>query len=141
MKRLLGLDIGEKRVGLAISDPLKIFAQGKDVLHIRGKTDLIAKLSKYFSIYEIEKVVIGNPLTKSGVESVQTVKIRKIAKLLEKHYNVETVLWDERYTTKEAQTYLREFGSKKFEKQIDKISAQLILQSYLESMRFNKLDE
>jgi len=139
MKRILALDYGRKRVGVAISDPLGIFAQGLEVLHIRGKADLLGKISKYFNIYEIEQIVIGNPLNKDGSESQLSEEIKKIANLINKSYNVEIILWDERFTTREAETSLKGFGSKKFNKYKDKISAQLILQSYLERLRNERL--
>lgn len=135
MKRILALDLGEKRVGVAISDPLKLFAQGLDVLHIRGKSDLIARLSKYFNSYEIEKVILGNPLNKEGRDTKLSQEIKKFAKMINSYYNVETILWDERFTTKEAQVHLKEIKLKKLNNSIDKVSAQLILQSYLERMR------
>ena len=134
-KRLLALDMGLKRVGVAVSDPLKMFAQGLDVLYIRGKSDLLNKLTRYFNIYEIEEVIIGNPLDKYGEESLATEKVKKFAELLKEHFNVNVILWDERFSTKEAETALRELKSKKQKNKIDMISAQIILQSYLERLR------
>ncbi len=135
MKRILALDIGEKKVGVAISDPFKIFAQPLEVLNIRGKADLIGKIKKYLTNYDIEKIVIGNPLTKDGSDSLLSKKIREIAKLISSHYNMETVLWDERFSSQEAARYIQEAGKKYIKRNIDKVSAQIILQSYLEKER------
>ncbi|MDD5614443.1 MAG: Holliday junction resolvase RuvX [Candidatus Omnitrophica bacterium] len=138
MSRVLGLDLGERRVGVAISDPLGIFAQGLDILNIRGKSDLLNKLSKYFNSYEITEVIIGNPLDKMGRDSQKSIEISKFSELLHSHYNVKVKLWDERFSTKEAERSLREFNKKKFQKHADKVSAQIILQSYLEKIRDEK---
>jgi len=134
-KRLLALDMGLKRVGVSVSDPFKMFAQGLDVLYIRGRSDLLNKLTRYFNIYEIEAVIIGNPLDKYGKESRATEEIRKFAELLETHFNTNVILWDERFSTKEAETALRRLNAKKQKNKIDMISAQIILQSYLERLR------
>ncbi|HEO63659.1 MAG TPA: Holliday junction resolvase RuvX [Candidatus Omnitrophica bacterium] len=139
MSRVLGIDLGEKRVGIAISDPLGIFAQGLDVLNIRGRSDLLNKLLKYFNSYEIAEVVIGNPLDKMGRDCRRSIEIKKIAELIFSHYNVKVKLWDERFSTKEAEKSLQEFGKKKFQKHVDKVSAQIILQSYLERVRDERL--
>lgn len=143
MKRILALDLGEKRVGVAISDPLLIFAQGLEVLKVRGKSDLLKKLSKYFETYQIDKVVLGNPLPKKGEESQATQRVKKFAKILASNYNVEVILWDERFTSQAARTWLKQgLGSKFNQKEIiDKISAQLILQSYLERLRNERLNK
>ncbi|MCD6080208.1 MAG: Holliday junction resolvase RuvX [Candidatus Omnitrophota bacterium] len=135
MDRILALDIGEKRVGVAISDPFRMFAQPLEVLNIRGKADLIGKIGKYITSYNVEKIVIGNPLSKDGSESRFSKKIGEIAKLIFQHYNIPTVLWDERLSSEEAQRYIRESGKKYIKKHIDKVSAQIILQSYLERER------
>ncbi len=135
MKRILALDIGEKKVGVAISDPFKLFAQSLEVLNIRGKADLVDKIKKYLTNYNIEKIVIGNPLTKDGSESLFSKKIREIAKLISSHYNMETILWDERFSSEEATRYIQKAGKKYIKRHIDKVSAQIILQSYLERER------
>ncbi len=142
MERILALDLGNKRVGIAVSDPLKMFAQGIDILNIRGSSDLLSKLNKFFVKYSIEIVLIGNPLDKNGQESKTTEYVKKIANLIEKHFKVKTLLWDERYTTKEAIASLKEFNAKKKHlKHIDKVAAQIILQSYLETKRNEKLNQ
>lgn len=135
MKRILALDIGEKRVGVAISDPFRMFAQPLEVINIRGKSDLIGKIKKYLSSYDIEKIVIGNPLNKDGSQSRFSKKIGEIAKFISQHYNIPTVLWDERFSSEQAQRYIQESGKKFVKKNIDKVSAQIILQSYLERER------
>ena len=135
MKRILCLDLGQKRVGVAISDPYRIFAQALDVINIRGKADLIGKLAKYFKVYDIDKVLIGCPLNKNGEKGKAASYAERIANFIQSHYKVEVVLWDERFTTKEAETYLKMLGEKRPKEVVDKLSAQIILQSYLERLR------
>ena len=135
MKRILAIDYGKKRVGIAISDPLGIFAQGLDVLYIRGKSDFLGKIAKYFNSYELEKVILGNPLNKEGEDSKTSSDFKKVMELISRHYKVEVILWDERFTTKEAKRNIERYPRKGAKKNIDKISAQLILQSYLEVLR------
>ncbi|MDP8253014.1 MAG: Holliday junction resolvase RuvX [Candidatus Kaelpia aquatica] len=135
MSRILALDFGAKRVGVAISDPLGIFAQGLDTLYIRGKTDLLSKLSRYFNSYEIDEVIIGNPLNSQGEDSKLSQEIKRFAKILSENREVKVTLWDERYSTKEAENTLKSLNSRNIKSQIDKVAAQIILQSYLERLR------
>jgi putative holliday junction resolvase len=135
MSRILALDFGAKRVGVAISDPLGIFAQGLDVLNIRGKADLLNRLSRYFNSYDINEVIIGNPLKSSGEESRGSVEIKKFAKILAENRGVKVTLWDERYSTKEAELTLKSLNKRNIKSQVDKVAAQIILQSYLERKR------
>lgn len=135
MSRILALDFGAKRVGVAISDPLGIFAQGLDTLYVRGKADLLTKLSKYFNSYEISEVIIGNPLNSRGEDSKGSLEIKKFAKILTENRDVKVTLWDERYSTKEAEMTLKSLNSRNIKSQVDKVAAQIILQSYLERIR------
>jgi putative holliday junction resolvase len=135
MSRILALDFGAKRVGVAISDPLGIFAQGLDILNIRGKADLLNRLSRYFNSYDINEVIIGNPLKSSGEESRGSVEIGKFAKILAENRDVKVTLWDERYSTKEAELTLKSLNKRNIKSQVDKVAAQIILQSYLERKR------
>ncbi|MDP8216549.1 MAG: Holliday junction resolvase RuvX [Candidatus Kaelpia imicola] len=135
MSRILALDFGAKRVGVAISDPLGIFAQGLNTFNIRGKADLLTKLSRYFNSYEIAEVIIGNPLNNQGEDSKLSQEIKKFAKILGENREVKVILWDERYSTKEAETILKSLNSRNIKSQVDKVAAQIILQSYLERIR------
>ncbi len=135
MGRILALDFGTKRVGVAISDPLGIFAQGLDTLSIRGKTDLLTKLDRYFNSYEIDEVIIGNPLNSKGEESKGSIEIKRFAKILIDNKDVKVTLWDERYSTREAEMTLKSLDSRNIKSQVDKVAAQIILQSYLERKR------
>jgi len=142
--RILGLDVGDKTIGIAISDPLGFTAQGllnyERTDSQKKDTDKIIELVRE---YECETVVVGLPLNLNGTDSLQTEKVRAfMEKLMNKMRsnglgNVNVVLEDERFTTKIASAAMKEAGvrSDKRKKVIDKQAAVVILQGYLESRR------
>ncbi|HUI31253.1 MAG TPA: Holliday junction resolvase RuvX [Candidatus Acidoferrales bacterium] len=142
-KRVLGIDFGSKRVGIAVSDPMGIIAQGIDTLpNDRDLPDKILELVKRMSV---TKIVIGKPLKLSGGEGNSAILASKFADVLKKKMSkgyekkVEVVEWDERFTTTIAQRTQIELGIKKSERQkkgnLDRMASQIILQSYLDSHR------
>lgn len=133
--RILCLDIGSRRVGIAISDPLKITAQPLCVLDLQ-KEDLFSFLDKIFDEYKIDKIVVGYPLSKFHPEET-TEKLQKIDKIcdeLERRYKVEIVKWDERFSTKAVERVLKEdnMSWQKRKMIVDKLAAVYILQGYLD---------
>ncbi|ADQ46345.1 Holliday junction resolvase YqgF [Caldicellulosiruptor kronotskyensis 2002] len=132
--RILCLDIGNSRVGVAISDPLKITAQPVMTIELRNK-DLFEELDKIFQGYNIEKVVIGYPLSKlhPDQKDEKLKKIDEISEKIESRYNVEIVKWDERFSTKAVERVIdEELNWKRKKKIIDKVAAVYILQGYLD---------
>jgi putative Holliday junction resolvase len=132
--RILCLDIGNSRVGVAISDPLKITAQPVMTIELRNK-DLFEELDKIFQRYNIEKVVIGYPLSKlhPDQKDEKLKKIDEISEKIESRYNVEIVKWDERFSTKAIERVIdEELNWKRKKKIIDKVAAVYILQGYLD---------
>jgi putative Holliday junction resolvase len=136
MKRVLALDIGSVRIGVAVTDPLGIFAQGIAVWQVQDNWR--AKLEECLIRYDPELVLVGMPRRTDGSYGPEAQKIRKLVLDLRKAYPYcpfET--WDERYTTVLAQRMLLEAdvsrGRRKL--RIDKIAAALILQSWLETQR------
>lgn len=132
--RSLGLDIGERRVGVAVSDPLGIHAYPLETLQ---DVDPEA-LKKYVSekIAEgVREVVIGLPLTLRGREGAQAAVVRRYADALRALPSLEVVLWDERLSTVEANRRLRERGKGRRRAKVDAAAASLILQSYLDGKR------
>lgn len=132
--RILCLDIGNSRVGVAISDPLKITAQPVMTIELRNK-DLFEELDCIFQRFSIEKVVIGYPLSKLHPDQKDE-KLKKIDEISEKiksRYNVEIVKWDERFSTKAVERVMNEeLNWKRKKKVIDKVAAVYILQGYLD---------
>ena len=137
MKRVLGIDPGTKRVGFAVSDALGVTAQGMETFIRRdgGMDELIAHIGKLIEEYGIGTVVIGLPLSMSGNEIEGSRRARDLASAIEKRLGVEVVLRDERMTSLEAERLMRSNGSVKRPQDIDRLSAVLILQGYLDEDR------
>jgi len=141
MGRYLGLDIGEKTIGVAVSDPLFIFAQGVTTIERIGQRKDCDKVISYVDEYEVTTIVAGLPLSLDGTDSVQTTKVRDFVTLLEnklrstKHNNVKVEFQDERFTTVMAEDVLIEAGVRRENRKavVDKMAAQIILQAYMDS--------
>ena len=133
--RVLGIDVGARRVGLAISDPLGITAQGLETLHRTNKKRDLAYLHRLIREYDVKEIVVGLPLRMSGDEGIQAEKIRGFAEDLRKHFKLPVHLWDERLTSVEANRLLREtnLSIEKRGQAVDRIAAVLILRSWMES--------
>lgn len=140
--RILGLDVGEKTVGVAVSDPLGITAQGVTTIERVGIRKDTGKVIDYIREYECETVVVGLPLSLDGTDSIQTEKVRDFRKMLENKLkslgplSKVNVCWqDERFTTKIAENVLiqADMSRKDRKKIIDRQAAVIILQSYLDS--------
>ncbi len=136
--RILCLDIGEKRIGVAISDENRIFARGLKSIE-RGEKE-IDEIKKLVEEYNVEKIVFGLPLRLDGSMSRQTEKTLSFIENLKKYISLPFIPWDERLTTKQAENLLlqADLSRKKRKKLIDKLSAQIILQNYLDSENIKK---
>jgi putative holliday junction resolvase len=137
--RVLGLDVGARRIGLAVTDPLGITAQGLETLERRNKKRDFACLNRVLREYDVKEIVVGLPLRMSGQEGTQSEKIRIFAKELEKKFGLPVHLWDERLTSAEANRFLRdsELSIEKRAKAVDRMAAVLILQGWMERNRLN----
>ena len=135
MSRVLAIDVGEKRIGLAVSDSLNIIAQGLDTLERRDEKALLGKLKSLVKKYSISKIIVGLPLNMNGSKGVSAKKAEDFSELLKTHVLNDVEMLDERLTTKQGERMLLEadVSRKKRKLSIDKIAAQLILQAYLES--------
>jgi putative holliday junction resolvase len=135
--RILALDVGKKRIGLAVSDELGITAQGLQTLQrVRIREDL-EKLRKLATELNVTTLLVGNPLHMSGRESRQSEYTREFANRLGAHLSLPVVFWDERLTSAEAERLLRGSGASLSERQkaVDRLSAVLLLESFLEHSR------
>ncbi len=135
--RVLGLDVGSKRIGMAVSDPLGITAQGIDTLQRQNKRLDFEKLAKVIAEFAITKIVVGYPLRMSGAEGVQAEKMQRFAEELRERFRLPVHLWDERLTSAEANRLLREtdMSIRRRGQVVDQMAAVLILQSWMESSR------
>jgi len=131
--RIIGLDIGTKRIGVAISDEECIIARGLNSIERNGKE--IEKIKELIKKYNVEKIVYGLPLKMDGSISAQTEIVVSFISKLKNEVAIPLLPWDERLSTKQAETILIEadISRKKRKKFIDKLSAQIILQNYLDA--------
>ncbi|MDO4282219.1 MAG: Holliday junction resolvase RuvX [Clostridia bacterium] len=137
MKRILGIDYGDVRVGLAISDELGMMAHGLETLVINGSDKkFISGIRKLISEYDLEEVVIGYPKNMDGTKSKKTEKIDELIPLIEK-LGVIVHKWDERLTTVSAYHTMKELNisQKDKNKVADKFAASYILEGYLNHLR------
>ena len=136
MQRIIALDIGSVRIGVAVSDPLGFFAQGVAVLDAKGCW--LSDLAKIAGEYEQPKLLIGMPRRTDGSEGPEAVRMRETAKSVQEYFpDLEIEFWDERFTTTIAQQALLEADVSRAgrKKKVDKIAATLLLQSYLDRGR------
>lgn len=137
MGRILAIDYGQKRVGIAVSDPMQIIATGLDTVNVN---DIFPYIEKYVQLNKVEKFVVGFAKQMDGKDSESMKYIRPFVQSLKNKYpSIEVVYVDERFTSSLAQKTILDAGLKKKDRQnkalVDKVSATIILQSYLESNR------
>jgi putative Holliday junction resolvase len=134
-KRIIGLDVGDVRIGVAVSDALGITAQGVSTLRRKSLDEDLMALKMILEEYQVDTVVIGNPLNMDGQSGVQADKVKAFAEVMSERLNTRSILWDERLTTAEARKVLIEGGMRREKRKqvIDQMAAMLILQSYLDA--------
>lgn len=132
--------MGSKRIGIAVSDPLGITAQGLDTLQRRNKRQDMAALDRVIRDYDVREIVVGLPLRMSGAEGTQSEKMQGFAEDLRKRFRLPVHLWDERLTSAEANRLLREteISIEKRAKAVDRMAAVLILQGWMERRISNR---
>ncbi len=133
--RILALDLGKKRIGLALSDPLGITAQGLATLERTNIREDLAALEAIVREREVTLLLMGHPLHMSGRESRQSEYTRDFANRLSEKTGVEVRFWDERLTTVEANRVLKEswMSIEKRARAVDRLAAVILLESYLDS--------
>lgn len=136
-RRVLGLDVGTKRIGLAISDPLGITAQGLETLQRRNKRIDFEALGKVIQQFEVAEIVVGYPLRMSGAEGPGADKMQLFAEELRLRFHLPVHLWDERLTSAQANRLLREtnMSIKRRGEVVDQMAAVLILQSWMDAQQ------
>jgi putative Holliday junction resolvase len=133
--RILALDLGKRRIGLAISDELGVTAQGLETLQRTNIREDLARLAKLVSDRNVTLILMGNPLHMSGHEGRGTEHAREFGARLQAATSIPIQLWDERLTTVQAQRVLRESGVsiEKRAKAVDRLAAVILLESFLDS--------
>ena len=134
--RILGLDYGEKRIGVAICDELGFTAQGLPTIIRKTKKHDWEILGNLIRSYKVEKIVIGYPVRLDGSEGIQCEKVNRFSALMEATFFLPVVKWPETLSTKEAEEILINSGVRweKRKKMVDKLAACIILQGYLDSI-------
>ena len=135
--KYLGLDLGKKRIGLAISDDLNITAQALGFIAFKDLNSFINDVIQLVAEKGVTKFVVGNPRTMKGTESAGSLRAKEIAERLKDKTGIDAVLWDERLTTVAAEKILisANVRRKKRKQKIDSLAAQVMLQSYLDYMK------
>ena len=133
--RVLALDVGDKRVGVAISDLTQFLARSLKVIQRGPHQEDFAAVARLVEEYEVERVVVGYPRSLDGTVGRQAEKVERYAVGLAKALTVPVLLWDERFSTVSAERLMREAGlrGKKKRERIDAVAAAVILQDYLDS--------
>ena len=137
--RILALDVGKRRIGLAVSDPLGLSAQGLQTLQRTNNREDFAHLAQLASQWEAGLILVGHPVRMSGAEGRQAEWVRSFAGALSARLGLPVKLWDERLTTVEAQRVLRQSGVsiRKRAQAVDRLAAVLLLQNYLDAQAYS----
>lgn len=144
--RILGLDYGSRTVGVAISDPLGITAQGLEIIRRPKETKLrttLARIEEYIKEYQIESIVLGYPKNMNDTLGSRVEMTLEFKEALEKRTGIGVQLWDERLTTVQAERILKEAEVRREHRKeyIDMVAAVIILQSYLDARNFQMSSE
>jgi putative holliday junction resolvase len=133
--RILAIDYGSRRMGLAVSDALGITAQGLETLERKNKRSDFARLERAIRVHQVKEIVLGYPLRMSGEQSAQSQKVADFAEELRTRFQLPVHLWDERLTSAEANRVLREadLSIQKRAQAVDRMAAVLILQAFLQA--------
>jgi len=135
MSRILAIDWGERRIGMAVSDPLGITAQGLPTIDTKRTKDVFSFIRDLIEDKQVSRIVVGMPKNMDGSIGFKGREVERFIRKLAQNTKVEIISWDERLTTVSSLRSMREMGTKQREKHtIDRISATLILQNYLESL-------
>lgn len=133
--RILALDVGSRTIGLAVSDPLGITAQGLETVRRRNLRSDLEHLERVVEQYQVAELVVGNPLRFSGQAGTQSEKVAAFAERLRARFSLPLHLWDERLTSAEANRLLRQtdMSIRRRGQVVDRLAATLILQSFLDA--------
>jgi len=134
LKRILGLDHGDRRIGIALSDPLQIIAKPFETIDLKFTKNIFDLLNSIIKEQNVEKIIVGYPITLKNKFSIQTEKVLKFVELLKKNVQIEVKLYDERLTSQIAQKSLIMQGVKTGHNKddVDKTAAADFLQNYLD---------
>jgi putative Holliday junction resolvase len=135
--RIMGLDLGTKNIGVAVSDESGTLAQGREVVRRTTDKEAIERIEEILKDFSVEEIVVGLPINMDGTMGERAADSERFAEMLKERTHLPVKLWDERLSTKEAESVMLEADvtRSKRKKVIDKLAAQIILQSYLDSRK------
>lgn len=141
--RVLGLDYGSKTVGVAVSDPLGLTAQGVEIIRRKSENkqrQTLARIDELIAQYEVETIVLGFPKNMNNTVGDRAEKSLAFAEMLKRRTGLPVVMWDERLTTVEANRTMMEAGIRRENRKeyVDELAAVFILQGYLDSCYLQK---
>ena len=140
--RILGIDYGKKRIGLAVSDPMATIAQGLPTIVNSSLPEVFTQLANIITNQQINKIVVGFPITMKAEVGKAAQVTEKFVKALKSQFELPVMVWDERLTSVLARRTMTALGKSpsKNKGRVDEIAAMLILQSYLDSLGFSLAD-
>jgi putative Holliday junction resolvase len=135
--RVMALDVGDKTIGVAISDALLLTAQSRPTIRRKDLMSDLKRLRRLAQENDVHRIVVGEPLNMDGTPSRQSEKVRRFAHQLRNKVGIPVVFWDERLTSFEAELHLQQLGLdwRHRREQVDKVAAMIILQDYLDNAR------
>ena len=138
--RILGIDFGERRIGVAVSDPLRITAQALPTIKVKFTEQALIELEKIISEKNIAEIVVGMPFRLKGGKGDTALKVEEFIVKLKDSFRIPVHTWDERFTSVAAERTIREFGKSpsRNKEKVDQIAALLILQGFLDRLSLNK---
>ena len=135
MSKILSIDYGEKRIGVAISDELKILAGGVSSLENKGINFVISEIKKLCQENRVAKIIIGLPLSLRGKKTDQTKEVEKFVAFFKKKIKMPVELVDERFSSVLAKKYILKRGGRYRKEEIDTLAAKILLQDYLDKLK------
>lgn len=136
--RIMAIDYGKKRTGIAITDPLGVISQPLLTLEVKSQKELIRRLKFIIQENGVGLILVGNPLSHNGHATKMSQEIATFVNRLKKAVTIEIQLWDERFTSQYAANILKDIGLRRKDAEIDQIAASLILDEYIKSQSLNR---
>jgi putative Holliday junction resolvase len=139
--RILGLDLGDRRIGVALSDPSGWLASPLTVLHCSGREADLTAIEQLVQQHGAERVIVGCPRSLDGTLGPQAQRVQSYTEQIRKRLQVPVILWDERLSTVQAERLIHETGKRVRRERIDAAAAAVILQSYLDAQSLTEPSE
>ncbi|UCD19875.1 MAG: Holliday junction resolvase RuvX [candidate division WOR-3 bacterium] len=135
MKRIMAIDFGKKRVGVAITDPLCTISQPLLTIRPKSVNDLIQRLKCIAVENDVGLIIVGNPISMKGEPTAMSREIERFTRRLKRHFDIRIELWDERYLSRYAVNKLKSTGLSVKKDVIDRVAASIMLDEYLQAKR------